>query len=70
MSEQLAQRRPGRPRKAPLPVAPGSVWRDDLGGKVRVMAVVERYVVWRRPYCMPGVLSVAGFLRRFRPEAE
>lgn len=40
-------------------------WIADHIGSVRVMAVVEGYMMVRRPYCMPFVVSVRDAMHRF-----
>lgn len=44
----------------------GQRWSDEHG-EVRICAVVEGYIVARRPGCMPFIESPAKFCERFRP---
>jgi hypothetical protein len=46
--------------------AKGSRWNDERG-EVRVMAVVEGYVVLRRKGCAPFLRPLRVFAAQFRP---
>lgn len=49
----------------PMPIVKaGWVYRDNLG-KVTVMAVVDHYVMARRPHAVPFVLWSRNFVKQF-----
>ncbi len=48
------------------PPAKGSIWSDEHG-RVRVMAIVEGYVVVRRKGAAPFLRGVREFMATFRP---
>lgn len=41
-------------------------WWHDNFGNIRVMGIIEGYVMFRRPRCSPSVLSVADFRNKFK----
>jgi hypothetical protein len=52
-------------------VKPGQIWRAvDARGTVRIMAVVEGWVVGRFKGCMPWVKSMGEFLDEFTTTQE
>lgn len=51
---------------AAQPPTRNSIWADD-DGEVRVMAVVEGYVVARRKGAVPFLLPQREFVSAFRP---
>lgn len=48
----------------------GQKWRGPYHDTVKVMAVADGYVMFRYPHCIPGVLSLKEFTRRFKREAS
>jgi hypothetical protein len=48
------------------PPAKGAIWADERG-QVRVMAIVEGYVVVRRKGAAPFLRGVREFMATFRP---
>lgn len=53
-----------------LTIERGQRWHDDEGGEVKVMAVADGYVLFRRPYCYPSVRSTVQFRQDFKPVPE
>lgn len=51
--------------KDDIDIFKGAAWQDANGLIVRVMAVVDGYVMWRYKGCSPGLLMVKDFRGRF-----
>lgn len=49
-----------------MTLTPGTRWHNEYG-TVRIMAVVEGYVMFRHPHCTPLVKSVKEFQETYKP---